>query len=56
LETIAPKAINLLDNLTNLNALEQMRKESTHIAFVVAQPLIECCRKTVGSRLFIEGN
>jgi CBS domain containing-hemolysin-like protein len=35
LETIARQAINLLDNFTILNALEQMRKESTHIAFVV---------------------
>ncbi|GAB7530098.1 TerC family protein [Pseudomonas sp. 3A(2025)] len=29
------KAINLLENFSILNALEQMRKESTHIAFVV---------------------
>ena len=35
LETIARQAINLLDNFSILNALEQMRKESTHIAFVV---------------------
>ncbi|VVO16628.1 hypothetical protein PS723_03864 [Pseudomonas fluorescens] len=35
LEFMARKAINLLDNFTILNALEQMRKESTHIAFVV---------------------
>jgi CBS domain containing-hemolysin-like protein len=35
LETLARKAINLLDSFTILNALEQMRKESTHIAFVV---------------------
>ena len=35
LEAMARKAINLLDNFTILNALEQMRKESTHIAFVV---------------------
>ena len=35
LEILARKAINLLDSFTILNALEQMRKESTHIAFVV---------------------
>ncbi|MBM1189838.1 TerC family protein [Pseudomonas weihenstephanensis] len=35
LETMARKTINLLDSFTILNALEQMRKESTHIAFVV---------------------
>ncbi|MDR8385499.1 TerC family protein [Pseudomonas sp. JL2] len=35
LEIMARKAINLLDSFTILNALEQMRKESTHIAFVV---------------------
>ncbi|WP_339491845.1 TerC family protein [Pseudomonas sp. EA_15y_Pfl2_R67] len=35
LEVMARKAINLLDSFTILNALEQMRKESTHIAFVV---------------------
>jgi predicted tellurium resistance membrane protein TerC/predicted transcriptional regulator len=35
LETMARNAINLLDSFTILNALEQMRKESTHIAFVV---------------------
>jgi CBS domain containing-hemolysin-like protein len=35
LEFMARKAINLLDSFTILNALEQMRKESTHIAFVV---------------------
>ena len=35
LEAMARKAINLLDSFTILNALEQMRKESTHIAFVV---------------------
>jgi CBS domain containing-hemolysin-like protein len=35
LETLARKAINLLDSFTILNALEQMRKASTHIAFVV---------------------
>ncbi|RMQ44329.1 TerC family membrane protein [Pseudomonas cichorii] len=35
LRLMSRKAINLLDNFTILNALEQMRKESTHIAFVV---------------------
>jgi CBS domain containing-hemolysin-like protein len=35
LESIARQTINLLDTFTILNALEQMRKESTHIAFVV---------------------
>ncbi|MCM2461869.1 TerC family protein [Pseudomonas sp. CG7] len=35
LEVMARKAINLLDSFTILNALEQMRKASTHIAFVV---------------------
>ena len=35
LEVMARKAINLLENFTMLNALEQMRRESTHIAFVV---------------------
>jgi CBS domain containing-hemolysin-like protein len=35
LENMARKAINLLESFTILNALEQMRKESTHIAFVV---------------------
>ena len=35
LKLLSRKAINLLDNFTILNALEQMRKESTHIAFVV---------------------
>ncbi|WP_210638749.1 TerC family protein [Pseudomonas sp. Tri1] len=35
LEVMARKAINLLDSFTILNALEQMRKELTHIAFVV---------------------
>lgn len=35
LEFMARKAINLLESFTILNALEQMRKESTHIAFVV---------------------
>ncbi|MDE1165197.1 MAG: TerC family protein [Pseudomonas sp.] len=35
LETMGRQAINLLDSFTILNALEQMRKESTHIAFVV---------------------
>ena len=32
---MARTALNLLDNFSILNALEQMRKESTHIAFVV---------------------
>ena len=32
---MARTAINLLDSFSILNALEQMRKESTHIAFVV---------------------
>lgn len=35
LETMVRKAVNLLESFTILNALEQMRKESTHIAFVV---------------------
>ena len=35
LEAMARKTINLLGSFTILNALEQMRKESTHIAFVV---------------------
>ena len=35
LEAMARKTINLLDSFSILNALEQMRKESTHIAFVV---------------------
>ncbi|OZY35012.1 hypothetical protein CJF35_21510 [Pseudomonas lundensis] len=35
LEAMARKTINLLDSFTILNALEQMRKESTHIAFVI---------------------
>src|SRR5690606_4911594 len=35
LEFMARKAINLLESFTILNALEQMRKESTHIAFVI---------------------
>lgn len=35
MEAMARKAINLLDSFSILNALEQMRKESTHIAFVV---------------------
>jgi len=35
LETMARKATNLLEGFTILNALEQMRKGSTHIAFVV---------------------
>ena len=35
LATMARQTINLLDSFTILNALEQMRKASTHIAFVV---------------------
>ncbi|MEX5668973.1 CBS domain-containing protein, partial [Pseudomonas neuropathica] len=35
LEDLARKTINLLDSYSILNALEQMRKASTHIAFVV---------------------
>ena len=35
LEAMARTSINLLENFSILNALEQMRKESTHIAFVV---------------------
>ncbi|RMV10437.1 TerC family membrane protein [Pseudomonas savastanoi] len=35
LKLMSRKAINLLESFTILNALEQMRKESTHIAFVV---------------------
>ncbi|MEQ7918212.1 TerC family protein [Xanthomonas sp. WHRI 1810A] len=35
LEHLSRKAINLLDSFSILNALEQMRSESTHIAFVV---------------------
>ena len=35
LEAMARKPLNLLESFTILNALEQMRKESTHIAFVV---------------------
>ncbi|WP_109513017.1 TerC family protein [Pseudomonas ovata] len=35
MKLMARKAINLLEHFTILNALEQMRKESTHIAFVV---------------------
>ncbi|MGH8426047.1 MAG: transporter associated domain-containing protein, partial [Pseudomonas fluorescens] len=35
LEHLARKTINLLDSYSILNALEQMRKASTHIAFVV---------------------
>ncbi|MCY1423234.1 hypothetical protein D9M71_389420 [compost metagenome] len=35
LANLARKTINVLDSFTILNALEQMRKESTHIAFVV---------------------
>lgn len=32
---LARRAVNLLDSFSILNALEQMRQESTHIAFVV---------------------
>lgn len=32
---LARRAINLLDSFSILNALEQMRQESTHIAFVI---------------------
>ena len=35
LEHLARTAINLLDSFSILNALEQMRKASTHIAFVI---------------------
>ncbi|NMX90933.1 MULTISPECIES: TerC family protein [unclassified Pseudomonas] len=35
LEHLARRAINLLDSFSILNALEQMRQESTHIAFVI---------------------
>ena len=35
LEQLARKTINLLDSYSILNALEQMRQASTHIAFVV---------------------
>jgi CBS domain containing-hemolysin-like protein len=35
LESLARKTINVLESFTILNALEQMRKASTHIAFVV---------------------
>ncbi|MDF2643234.1 MAG: rane protein TerC family, partial [Pseudomonas sp.] len=35
LRLLSRKAVNLLENFTILNALEQMRKASTHIAFVV---------------------
>jgi CBS domain containing-hemolysin-like protein len=35
LRLLSRKAINLLENFSILNALEQMRKASTHIAFVV---------------------
>jgi CBS domain containing-hemolysin-like protein len=35
LEDLARTTINLLDSYSILNALEQMRKASTHIAFVV---------------------
>ncbi|WP_268796572.1 TerC family protein [Pseudomonas huanghezhanensis] len=34
-EHLSRKAINLLDSFSILNALEQMRAESTHVAFVV---------------------
>ncbi len=37
LQTLARQAINVLAHFTLLNALEQMRKESTHIAFVVSE-------------------
>lgn len=35
LENISRQALNLLDNVTILNALEEMRENSTHIAFVI---------------------
>ena len=35
LEHLVRRAINLLDSFSILNALEQMRQESTHIAFVI---------------------
>ncbi|AYF49280.1 MULTISPECIES: TerC family protein [unclassified Pseudomonas] len=35
LEHLARRAINLLESFSILNALEQMRQESTHIAFVI---------------------
>lgn len=35
LEHLARRAINLLDSFSILNALEQMRQESTHITFVI---------------------
>jgi CBS domain containing-hemolysin-like protein len=35
LEHLSRKAINLLESFSILNALEQMRSESTHVAFVV---------------------
>jgi len=35
LEHLSRNAINLLDSFSILNALEQMRSESTHVAFVV---------------------
>ncbi|KAF1019205.1 MAG: hypothetical protein GAK37_03729 [Pseudomonas sp.] len=35
LEHLARRAINLLERFSILNALEQMRQESTHIAFVI---------------------
>jgi len=37
LHTMARQTINVLEHFTVLNALEQMRKESTHIAFVVSE-------------------
>ncbi len=37
LVALARPAINLLEHFTILNALEQMRKASTHIAFVVSE-------------------
>lgn len=35
LEHLARRAVNLLESFSILNALEQMRQESTHIAFVI---------------------
>jgi len=37
LESMARQTINLLEHFTLFNALEQMRQESTHIAFVVSE-------------------
>lgn len=37
LESLARQTINLLEHFTLFNALEQMRNESTHIAFVVSE-------------------